>query len=63
MRRYRRGMEERREVRDTDEEWKRRREVRDTDEEWKRGSRVRDTDKGHHGREEGGGGGIQTRGM
>jgi hypothetical protein len=24
---------------------------------------VRDTDKGHHGREEGGGGGIQTRGM
>jgi len=27
------------------------------------GSRVRDTDKGHHGREEGGGGGIQTRGM
>jgi hypothetical protein len=49
-------MEERREVRDTDEEWKRRREVRDTDEEWKRGSRVRDTDKGHHVREEGGGG-------
>jgi hypothetical protein len=54
-------MEERREVRDTDEEWKREREVRDTDEEWKRGSRVRDTDKGHHVREEGGGGDTDTR--
>ena len=49
-------------MRDTDEEWKRRREVRDTDEEWKRGSRVRDTDKGHHGREEGGGGGYRHEG-